>query len=120
MNDKIRAAHNFRIGPDFELHTLKKKDLEKKMKESLKGLQGEEGEAFQCKKKQGAVDREHNLQAVRYMNVGFYLVTPLVVGVLLGSYIDRVYGIRPVATISLIMVGSVAMFYNLYRLTKKH
>lgn len=120
MNDKIKAEKNFEIGRDFELHTLKKRDLEKRIRECLKDLETESGnEALQCKRKKEKEPKALDLQGVGLTNIGFYLITPLLLGVILGSFIDSKLSTHPVATIIFIVLGAVAMFYNLFRLTKK-
>lgn len=117
----MKAVNNFKIGPDFELHTFKKKDLDEDLKHGMKGLTVDsDGEAFQCKKSKGLREQGQSLRAMNYMNMGLYLATPLLAGVLLGSYIDSKLNMRPVATILFIALGSVAMFYNLFRFTKKN
>ncbi len=56
---------------------------------------------------------------IDYLNIGFYLVTPIVVGVILGLVIDNRFGTRPTFIVALILIGSVASIYNLIKLTKK-
>jgi len=58
----------------------------------------------------------HNLEA---MNVGYYVVIPILIGIFLGLYLDSRFRTKPTFTLILILLGSVASFYNLYRLTKK-
>ncbi len=53
------------------------------------------------------------------MNIGFYIVTPILIGVFLGLTIDRMINTKPGFTIFFICLGTIASFYNLFRLTKK-
>lgn len=115
MNDKIKASNNFTIGSDFELHSLKGKGK----KEKLKGLD-DENTAFLGKKPKSKQGNGHGLHEFGNLNLGFYLVTPLLAGVLLGSYLDGRFGSRPVWTLVFIFLGMAAMFYNLFRLIKKN
>ena len=53
------------------------------------------------------------------INIGFYIVTPILFGVFLGLTIDRMLKASPAFTILFLGLGTVASFYNLFRLTKK-
>lgn len=53
------------------------------------------------------------------MNIGFYLATPLLLGVFLGLFLDRSFHTKPFFTIALIVLGAVGSFYNLYKLVKE-
>jgi ATP synthase protein I len=55
---------------------------------------------------------------VKYMNVGYYLAVPLIVGVFLGGYLDTKFKTKPVLTLALIVLGMIAAFYNLYKIIK--
>lgn len=57
-----------------------------------------------------------NLEYLKYLNVGFYLATPLLVGVALGEYVDRRFHTGPVGVIIGIIIGAVGAFYNLVKL----
>ena len=54
----------------------------------------------------------------QYLNIGFYLAAPLLIGVFLGVKLDDWLNLKPFFTISLIVLGAIASFYNLFRLTK--
>lgn len=56
----------------------------------------------------------------KYLNIGFYLAAPLLIGVFLGVKIDSLFHTKPIFTISFIILGAVATFYNLIRLTKEN
>lgn len=62
---------------------------------------------------------EENLSYLKYANIGFYLVTPLVAGVFLGLWLDSKFNSKPVLTISFIVLGAIGTFYNLIKLTKE-
>lgn len=74
------------------------------------------------KKKTGGVKTkktENNyLLLAKYANVGYYLVTPILVGVFLGLVIDSHFNTKPVFTFVLLLLGVVSTFYNLYKLTQ--
>ena len=52
------------------------------------------------------------------MNVGYSLVTPILLGVIIGLALDARFHSKPVFTVLFIFLGAVSSFYNLYRLTK--
>lgn len=62
--------------------------------------------------------KKPNFQLANYLNIGYYLITPLVLGVFLGVVIDRSLKTKH-WTLILIFFGFAASIYNLYRLTKK-
>lgn len=119
MNDTIKKENSFKVGSDFELHTVKKSQISGK-KECFPDSGHTEGEVCACKHKHEDEHQEGEyLQAFQFMNIGLYLVTPLLVGVLLGSFFDHEYHIRPIGTLLGILIGVIALFYNLYQLIKK-
>lgn len=59
-----------------------------------------------------------NVWFAKYMNVGYYLAVPLIVGVFGGNWLDQQCNTKPVFTIILLFLGSIAAFYNLYKLLK--
>ncbi len=52
-----------------------------------------------------------------YGNIGYYLVTPLLFGVILGLYLDKNFDSSLFVKIG-VLVGAVGAFYNLFRLLK--
>lgn len=55
----------------------------------------------------------------KYINVGYYLLAPLVAGVFFGLIADRFLKTKTLFTTVFIIVGTVGTFYNLYKLTKE-
>ncbi len=55
----------------------------------------------------------------KYSSVGYYLVTPLLVGVFCGLFVDKSFHTNPYGIIGGVVLGTVATFYNLIRLTKE-
>lgn len=53
-----------------------------------------------------------------YLNVGFYLIVPLVLGIFLGLYLDGLFQTKPFFVLTAIFLGSLAVFYNLWKLVK--
>lgn len=56
----------------------------------------------------------------KYTGVGYYLVTPLLVGVFLGLSIDSYLHIQPRFTIFGLILGTISTMYNLYKLVKEN
>ena len=54
----------------------------------------------------------------QFLNLGFYLATPLVAGIFLGLFLDNWLHTKPIFILIFIVFGSVASFYNLIKLTK--
>lgn len=80
-----------------------------------KNLNLKESGPFPPKKgRQGA----NKFLLAKYFNIGYYLVTPLVIGVFLGFIlrgITRVEGF----VVGGIVFGAMGTFYNLFKLTKE-
>ncbi len=52
------------------------------------------------------------------INVGYNLVTPILLGVIIGLILDSNFKSKPVFTIFFIFLGTVGSFYNLFKLIK--
>ncbi len=65
-------------------------------------------------------DKSDSFDYSKYMNIGFYLAIPLVLGVFGGLKLDDVFDKKPMFTIICIVLGAIATFYNLIRLTKEN
>ena len=55
----------------------------------------------------------------KYINIGYYLVIPILFGTIFGIYLDSKFGTQPRFTLSLILLGAVLSIYNLFSLAKK-
>ncbi len=53
------------------------------------------------------------------LNVGFYLATPLLVGVFVGIMLDKWLQTKPIFILVFIAFGTIASLYNLYKLTQE-
>ena len=62
--------------------------------------------------------RKKDTDYERYINLGMYLVTPLLLGVFLGHWVDTVYKIGRKGILLGIVVGAAGTFYNLFRMIK--
>lgn len=54
-----------------------------------------------------------------YFNLGIYLVVPLIIFVIIGIYLDNKFKTQGEFTLYGIVFGTMALFYNLYKLYKK-
>jgi len=63
-------------------------------------------------------ERELNLPP-EYLNLGLYLVVPLIIAVAVGIYLDNKFGTKGTFTLIGIGFGTISIFYNLYKLYKK-
>ena len=61
----------------------------------------------------------NNLLLAKSMTIGYYLITPLLLGVFVGLAIDRFLGSSPLFVLVFIIFGLVGTFYNLYKLFKE-
>lgn len=52
------------------------------------------------------------------LNIGMYLVTPLLCGVLLGILLDNKFGTKPVFVLIGIFFGFLGSFFNLIKVVK--
>jgi len=78
----------------------------------------EDFEIGRTKKSKNTIQKSHDLGYLKYLNVGFYLVTPLLVGVLGGAYADGWFHSKPIGVTIGIVIGAVGTFYNLFKLLK--
>ncbi len=52
------------------------------------------------------------------INVGYSLVTPILLGVIIGLTLDSSFHSKPVFTVFFIFFGMISSFYNLFKLIK--
>lgn len=68
----------------------------------------------QLKKRKATKSRLNYLD----LNVGFYVLTPILLGVLIGLAMDNWLGKKPFFVSTGIVVGTIASFYNLFTFLK--
>ncbi len=54
----------------------------------------------------------------KYSSIGYYLVTPFLIGVFFGLGIDSYFNTKPMFTLAGIGFGFASVAYNLYKLLK--
>ena len=50
------------------------------------------------------------------INVGYSLVTPILIGVIIGLLLDNKFRSKPYFTVFFIFFGAISSFYNLYKI----
>lgn len=67
-------------------------------------------------------DREKSefRQYLRFSTVGIEIGVALAIGILIGWYLDRLFGTKPWLTIAFTLFGIVAGFRNIIRLARKN
>lgn len=56
---------------------------------------------------------------LKYSNVGIAVVVPIFLGLTIGVWLDTLFATKPAITGFALVVGVVACFYQLYKLTKR-
>jgi ATP synthase protein I len=69
------------------------------------------------KKEKGTQNKNRQIDP-NALNIGYYLITPIIIGVILGLLIDNWMKTKPLFTIVLIFLGMAASIYNLFKLVK--
>ena len=52
------------------------------------------------------------------IDIGFYIIGPLLIAIPIGLYIDRTFQTKNIFTLMLIFLGFISTIYNLIRLSK--
>ena len=52
------------------------------------------------------------------INVGYSLVTPILIGVIIGLVLDNKFHTKPYFTVFFIFFGMISSIYNLFKMTK--
>lgn len=61
---------------------------------------------------------KRDLRALKFLNVGFYLAVPILLGLFGGIWVDKILKTKPIFTLVFISLGMIAAFYNLFKLIK--
>ena len=62
----------------------------------------------------------NNLLLAKSLNIGYYLITPLLLGVFFGYWIDSFLRTKPAFLLVFLILGIVSSFYNLWKLTQEN
>jgi len=55
----------------------------------------------------------------KYLNIGYYLIVPIIIFLMLGLWVDKVLKTKPFFILFFLLLGVLSSFYNLYRLIKE-
>lgn len=61
--------------------------------------------------------RENSWTSIEYMNVGYFLIVPILLGIGTGLVLDKILKSK-VFIVPGIILGTIASFYNLWKLVK--
>lgn len=62
--------------------------------------------------------KHRNFDLAKNLNLGYYLITPIIAGVFLGLFLDKLLKTGKIFFIMLFSVGIIGTFYNLYKIYK--
>lgn len=60
-----------------------------------------------------------NFLSINSLNIGAYLITPILLGVFIGYNLDIYLNSKPIFILFFILLGTFSSFYNLFKLTKE-
>lgn len=60
-----------------------------------------------------------DLLSINSLNIGAYLITPILLGVFIGYNLDIYLNSKPIFILFFILLGTFSSFYNLFKLTKE-
>lgn len=99
-----RNVKRLKIGHDLDLGKI-----------SEKTIQQEEARKKKIKNKS-----ESDFSLLGNLNLGFYLVTPLISFLIFGIILDNILHTRPILTLVFIILGTIGSFYNLIKFVKEN
>ncbi len=62
--------------------------------------------------------KKRKLSLVKYIDIGYYIITPLLAGVFLGLAIDKFFKTKSTFFLIFLFLGTLAAFYNMYKIYK--
>lgn len=93
--EKEKKQTFFTVGKDLKMKEVKKEEKQKKISSKL------------------------DFSFVNFFNIGYDLITPLVIGVFFGLLIDNFLKTKSVFTTVFIFLGVTGTFYNLWKIVKE-
>ncbi|GFN36191.1 AtpZ/AtpI family protein [Tepidimicrobium xylanilyticum] len=70
------------------------------------------------------MNRKSDKNVIQYLSlitqIGLSVITPIILGVYLGGFVDRIFHTEMVFTLVFIILGAGTGFLNLFKLTGKH
>ncbi len=71
------------------------------------------------KNKTDKKNKNLNFLNINSLNIGAYLITPILLGVFIGYNLDIYLKSKPIFILIFILLGTYSSFYNLFKLTKE-
>jgi len=85
-----------------------------KVNKRLEVKKVEEKDVLAHKKKESL-----NLTLARSVNLGYYLIAPLLLGLFFGYWLDQLFHTKPFFLLTLFFLGIVGCFYNLLKMVRE-
>ena len=82
--------------------------------QNLKIKEIDKPEQFKIKKR----NVDDKMLLARSLNLGYYLLIPLLAGLFLGIWLDKVFSSKPFFLLLLFTLGVISSFYNLWQVVK--
>ncbi len=76
-------------------------------------------EEIDIHKRRKSNNKDGLLLLAKYSNIGYYLLTPLVLGVVVGLGLDRFFETKPLFTFLLIIIGFISTIFNLIKIVRE-
>ena len=70
------------------------------------------------KKNYSREKKKSKLSLVKYTEIGYYIITPLLAGVFLGLAIDKFLKTKSTFFLIFLFLGTMTAFYNMYKIYK--
>jgi len=70
--------------------------------------------------KKGNQLKNNKVPIVNILNIGYYILAPLLMGVFLGLAIDRWFKLKGIFTLLFLFIGWIGSLYNLYKIYKNY
>lgn len=77
------------------------------------------GRDFEIKQHPLNIKPKKQFDVAKYISIGYYLVTPMLIGVIVGLYLDSQFKSKPLFIMIFLFLGIAGTFYNLYKVTKE-
>ncbi len=74
---------------------------------------------YQNDAKRQEKEKKLNFLSLASLNIGVYLIIPILLGVFIGYNLDIYFKSKPLFTIFFVLLGAISSIYNLFRLTKE-
>ena len=71
------------------------------------------------KSKTNIKNKNLNFLSINSLNIGAYLITPILLGVFIGYNLDIYLNSKPIFILFFILLGTFSSLYNLFKLTKE-